>query len=365
MGKPENERERMQRGETGRAETARTDDPAIAVGETSPEERRGEGERDGKGDKAGKGERDVLKNKGGKAGKSGGKAGKKLKKKSARLFTLVLSDTDNDLHSVKYTLWIAGVCNKNGHWRKGVRNIRVVHTGDWLNKWNPQAEVLDFFQDLKNQAPKTCEVVMLVGNHEVEILKRSEMGIRTGLAEHQLAFIREQEMMYVSGKTLYLHGYPSFHLLRLLKQIKEEKAGLNAFNKRMRKAFYEGRYALFKEKEGLEIVGDIRRVKQYYIRPCGDEPCGRKMGRLLEELKIKTIIHGHRPNFITQIDDELRIELPGVRVINNDTRTKSTGLGAAIVDKLGRVMFVNLKEMYWAGGEKKFRKKIRKILGTD
>lgn len=279
--------------------------------------------------------------------------------------TFVLSDTDNDLNSVRYALWIAGICRKKGGWREGVRNIRVVHTGDWLNKWRPHTGVLEFFRELKAEAPESCEVVILVGNHEVEILKRSDRGLRTGLEAGQLEFIRDQQVMHISGKTLFLHGYPTFHLLRLLKQIQDEKVELNSFNKRFRKAFHEGRYALFREREGLEIVGDIRRVKEYYIRPCGSEPCGLKMSRLLTELKIETVIHGHRPHYLTQIDDELRIELPGIRVINNDTRAAVTGLGAAIVDASGRVMFVNLKEMYWAGGEKSFRKKIRKILGTD
>ncbi|MBF0370892.1 MAG: metallophosphoesterase [Magnetococcales bacterium] len=278
--------------------------------------------------------------------------------------TVVLSDTDNDLKSVKYSLWIAGICDKKGHWRNQARNVRIIHTGDWLNKWNPEPRVADFFQALQENAPKSCEVIMLYGNHEVELLKKQHEGRKNRLHKNQLAFIRRQDFMFFANGTLYLHGYPTFGLLRLLKQIKDEKKGLNAFNKRFRKAFVEGRYALFKDEAGLELVGDIRKVRQYYIHPCEDgEKKGFKISRLLQELDIKTIIHGHRPNVLAQVDDELKIEVPGIRIINNDNAVKKTGLGAAIVDKNGNFLFVNLRELYWAGGERRFRKKIRKLIG--
>lgn len=280
-------------------------------------------------------------------------------------WTVVLSDTDNDLRSVKYSLWVAGVCNKEGIWKGDMSCLRIVHTGDYLNKWNPEPEVVDFFRNLKESAPPRCEVILLNGNHEVEILKRCEEGIRTRLSEEHLEFLRQQDIMFVTGNTLYLHGYPTFQLLRLLMEIHREHAGLNAFNRRFRKAFFEGKHALFREEEGLELVGDITGVRKYFLHQDPDgESHGRKISRLLRGLGIHTVVHGHQPNSFTQVDHELRIEVPGIRIIDNDNRVKHCGLGAALIDDNGNVLFVNLKEMYLAGGEKSFRKKLRKMLGT-
>lgn len=279
--------------------------------------------------------------------------------------TLVLSDTDNDLHSVKYALWLTGLCNRQGRWRKWVRRFCVVHTGDWLNKSNPDPEVVIFFHALKRSAPKSCEVVLLVGNHEVEILQRAAAGIRTRLTRDHLAFIRQQDVLHVSGNILYIHGYPTLHLLALLVQVKKEGAGLNVFNQRFRKAFHEGRYALFKGREGLEMIGDIRHVKQYYARVGVErETHGVHVGHLLKRLGVDTVIHGHRPNLSIQLDYEFQVEIPGIRMINNDNKAKMTGLGAIVVDRRRYVRFINPKSMCHWGGETDFRKRVRMILGT-
>ncbi|MBF0460286.1 MAG: metallophosphoesterase [Magnetococcales bacterium] len=280
-------------------------------------------------------------------------------------YTLVLSDTDNDLNAVRYVLWLAGLCDRRGHWRKGVRHFCVVHTGDWLNKFNPRPEALEFFQTLQSSAPDSCSVVLLVGNHEVELLQRVASGIRTRLSEDQLAFIRKQNVLHVSRNILYLHGYPTINLLALLLQVQQEHGELSIFSHRLRKAFYEGEHALFKEREGLEMIGDIRRVKQYYMRGGVDgERYGVRVSRLLQQLGIDTVIHGHRPHVLIQLDHELSAEVPGIRIINNDNKANRTGCGAAVVDWKGYVRFINPKAMYVLGGEKAFRKKICRVLGT-
>lgn len=279
--------------------------------------------------------------------------------------TIVLSDTDNDLKSVKYALWMTGLCNKEGEWRSGIGPFRILHTGDWLNKRNPDPEVVRFFRHLKTSAPASCSVVMLVGNHEVEILQRMDSGKPTRLNEKHVNFIKQQDVVYVAGKTLYIHGYPTLKLLLLLTQIMDENMCLNMFNHRFRKAFHEGRYALFKEREGLAIIGDVRRVKNYYQRCEKDgQTRGEKVRDLLKGLNIQTVIHGHRPNVLIQLDYEFKKEISDIRIINNDNKSKLTGLGALAVDPKGKVRFINLKAMYWLGGEKAFRKKIRRILGT-
>ncbi|MBF0401067.1 MAG: metallophosphoesterase [Magnetococcales bacterium] len=295
-----------------------------------------------------------------------GHKNKEMKHEADRqIHTLVLSDTDNDLQSVRYALWLVGLCDRQGRWRKGIRHFCVIHTGDWLNKFNPNPEVLEFFQSLQASAPDSCSVVLLVGNHEVEILQRADAGVRMRLTPGHLAFIRRQDVLHVAGNILYLHGYPTLNLLALLLQIKQEEGGLNLFNERFRKAFYEGRYALFKNREGLEMVGDIRNVKQYYSQERENgEPYGVQISNLLQQLEIDTVIHGHRPNVLIQLDYEFYNEVPGIRIINNDNKASMTGFGAAVVDPQGYVRFINPKAMHVLGGEKVFRTKICRILGT-
>jgi hypothetical protein len=283
----------------------------------------------------------------------------------SQVHTVILSDTDNDLHALQYVLWLTGLCNRNGRWRKGLQGFRVIHTGDWLNKFNPNPEVLDYLRTLQESAPDGCAVHLLVGNHEVEILQRAAQGWRSRLSDEQLAFIRQQDVLHVADQILYLHGYPTLHLLMLLWQIQQEEGDIGLFNDRFRKAFYEGRYALFREKEGLEMVGDIRHVKQYYLRVGSDGALlGQQVSRLLQQLGIHTVIHGHRPNILIQLDYELQEEIPQVRIINNDNKASLTGFGAAIVDRWGNVRFINPKAMFVLGGEKAFRKKIGRVLGT-
>ncbi|MEO5330440.1 MAG: metallophosphoesterase [Magnetococcus sp. YQC-5] len=281
-------------------------------------------------------------------------------------FVVVLSDTDNDIKSVQYALQIVGVCDKNGEWRKKIRDIRVIHTGDWLNKRDPSIEMLDYFRKLVDTVPRSCDLVILNGNHELEILQKAEKGVFSHLGEKRLAFIRSRDLLHVFGKTLFLHGYPTVHLLRFMQQIKDEKKGLNRFNERIRKAFYEGSHALFRKEEGKVLMGNIKQAKHYYRQTCHDnEIQGVKISKLLKSLDIHTVVHGHSPNILVQKDNEFKFEFPGIRIVNNDNQPKTSLLGAAIVDLKGDVTFLNIREMYWEGGEQKYKKKIRHILNID
>ncbi|MBF0179389.1 MAG: metallophosphoesterase [Magnetococcales bacterium] len=279
-------------------------------------------------------------------------------------FAVVLSDTDNDLAAVQYALRIVGVCNRKGEWRERIRGIRVIHTGDWLNKWNPSVEMLDFFKKLTRTAPPGCDLVILNGNHELEILRRAQQGEFPHLGEARLRFLRSRDLLHVFGRSLFLHGYPTCHLLKFLQQIQREQDGLNRFNERVRKAFYEGEHALFKQEEGKILMGNIKRARQYYREPGHDgETQGVKVSRLLKGMGIHTVVHGHSPNILVQKDNEFQLETPGIRLVNNDNQPRKSLLGAAIVDRNGEVIFVNTREMYWQGGERTFKKRIRTILG--
>ncbi|NGZ06862.1 MAG: hypothetical protein G8237_10955 [Magnetococcales bacterium] len=279
-------------------------------------------------------------------------------------FAVALSDTDNDLRAVQYALNIVGVCDKQGDWRHKVHGIRVIHTGDWLNKWAPAIEMIDYFMHLRRTAPKGCDLRILNGNHELEILHRVERGEYGHLGAARTAFIRSRDLLHVFGRTLFLHGYPTLHLLRFLMQLREEKGDLNLFNDRVRKAFYEGDRALFRNKEGKVLMGNIKQAKLYYHGSSHDgEKRSVKISKLLKELGLHTVVHGHRPNMLVQKDEAVEMDTPGIRIVNNDNQPKKSLLGAALVDRKGEVVFVNAREMYWQGGEQKFKKQIREFLG--
>ncbi|MBF0445336.1 MAG: metallophosphoesterase [Magnetococcales bacterium] len=280
-------------------------------------------------------------------------------------FTVVLSDTDNDIKSIQYSLWVLGLVDKGGAWKKGLNNFHLVHTGDWLKKTNPKKEVISLLSNLQETLPDKAEMFILNGNHEVEILQKVENYNSLGLSSSELDFIRNQDIMHVCDNNLFIHGYPTFELLRLLAHVKDETGCMNDFNNRFRKAFYEGEYALFREKEGMAILGDLRQAQAYYrSQSSNSQTNGEKISRLLKKLGIDTVIHGHRPNMMVQQDFEFKFEVPGIRFINNDNKARLSKLGATVVKEDGEIIFVNMREMYWSGGEKIYRKKLKKILKT-
>ncbi|MBF0157477.1 MAG: hypothetical protein HQL57_09870, partial [Magnetococcales bacterium] len=62
---------------------------------------------------------------------------------------------------------------------------------------------------------------------------------------------------------------------------------------------------------------------------------------------------------------ELAEELPGIRLINNNTRVKRYGLGALLLDGKGRVETINFPAMQRIGSEESYRLHLAKLLGTD
>ncbi|MBF0369601.1 MAG: metallophosphoesterase [Magnetococcales bacterium] len=281
-------------------------------------------------------------------------------------WTLVISDTDNDIETVCLVLWLTGLCDRRGFWNPGIGPVKVVHTGDWLNKFDPDPHALDFFKRLQNTAPPGCSLVLLNGNHELEILKRAEAGEHTPLTPQDLDFIRSQDLIHGDQGVLYVHGYPNCDLLKSLRQFCREGSPLNDFNNLFRKAFYEGSHALFRQNQGLMMVGDIPKPKAYFARINRfGITNGAHVAEMLQELGFDRVIHGHKPceNSLQQ-DYELKSEIPGIRVINNDNRIKRSGLGGLLINTKGRVSFINPEQMREAGGEKEYRKKLRKILKT-
>ncbi|MBF0127842.1 MAG: hypothetical protein HQM02_11620 [Magnetococcales bacterium] len=280
-------------------------------------------------------------------------------------WTLVLSDTDNDFEPVRHHLWLIGLCDRRGCWNPDIPPFRVIHTGDWLNKWSPDPHVLDSFKRLMDTAPAGVEMSLLVGNHELAILRMAEMGLQTPLTAEDLAFIRACDVLHRLGEILFLHGYPSPLLLDLLTQFQQEGTPPDRINTRLHAAFFEGEHALFREEAGLELTGYLRKPKTFYARPGGNGvTIGQQIAAQLRELGITTVIHGHKPVAVTQTDDELERYLPGVRVINNDNGVRTTGLGALLIDPHGAITFINPDSLSAAGGRRHYRKQLRKLLKT-
>ena len=280
-------------------------------------------------------------------------------------WTLVLSDTDNDLRTVIQTLWLTGLCDQNGAWIPELRHVQVIHTGDWLNKWDPNPYILDGFKRLQETAPPTCRLLLLNGNHELAILQMADKGLRTSLTQDDLTFIRRQSLLHFDNETLYLHGYPTLELLMVLKQLSREQIPRAELNFRLHKLLFDGDFPLFRETGSSRLIGDIKSPKYYYnLRTFNGQLRGKQAAALLQELGLHTVIHGHKPNSTVQCDQELSEEVPGVRFINNDNRIRQNGWGGLLLDLSGKTTFINPQTVQHAGSVKALRKQLRKMVGT-
>ncbi|MEO5340336.1 MAG: metallophosphoesterase [Magnetococcus sp. MYC-9] len=280
-------------------------------------------------------------------------------------WTVVLSDTDNDFHPVLQSLRLAGLCDQHGCWVPGLQNIQVVHTGDWLNKWDPNPHVLDGFKRLQATIPEGCRLILLNGNHELSILQMADQGLRTPLTREDLAFIRRQHLLHIDHGTLFLHGYPGSDLLMILKQFQREEVNREEFHERLHAVFFAGQFPLFREARSLRIIGDIKNPKFYYNqRSSNGIHRGEQIAAILQDLGLTTLIHGHKPGSEVQTDYELQAEVPGIRFINNDNRARQTGWGGMLVGGQGEIHFINPQTLHAAGGEKGLGKRLRRLLKT-
>ena len=65
---------------------------------------------------------------------------------------IIFSDTDNDLDSVKTTLRFAGVLSQKDEVSENIEGITIFHTGDLIDKNNPDLSVVEFWQHLQQHA---------------------------------------------------------------------------------------------------------------------------------------------------------------------------------------------------------------------
>jgi hypothetical protein len=240
--------------------------------------------------------------------------------------SIVFSDTDNDMNSVNNTLRFTGILNGKGGLADDLEGISIFHTGDLIDKKNPDPAVVRYWQGLEKDAlAKGCNVKLVVGNHEQEIWQK----IRAG----------ELHFEEVTGKDL--NCFNDDHYKKAFRSV-------NA----MRQYAYvrEGRLTNY-------LLYDVADASRYYKKQ------GRAVGAVLAQLQIDIVVHGHRPQRSgVQVDYEFGKWIPKVRMVGNDTMVRRSGIGATIIRLTSGgaldMVFINKKTE-----SKKLRRKIQKDLG--
>ncbi len=252
---------------------------------------------------------------------------------------IAIADSENVVTPVIDTLHYAGVIKKNGKLkRKVVRSLQIVHTGDMILKHQPDPGVVDYWLELGEQVEQLGgKLVLLAGNHELEIWDCLQQGQRLGMKRRQSeqvqTFIRKCQLFHVSGSAMFIHGYPTLNLLRDLKRF-QERTGLSIDH------YHEQCF-----RRALDDPGELTQYR--YLRGKGarklllhdlDDPGryyrthGKDVAALLRYFGIEQVVHGHRPERSgIQADYEFRRWLPGIRMIGNDTQLRQRGLGAVIM----------------------------------
>ncbi len=281
--------------------------------------------------------------------------------------SLVFSDTDNDISCVEKTLYYAGLLTDKGELKENLQGICIFHTGDLINKKKPDPLVVEFWLTLcRNTVQKGGMVKILAGNHEQEVWQKIKEGERLGLQDRQVkwlqSFIEKLDLFYSEDSLLLLHGYPTFEFLKTLLHFRDVTGkDLNQFNEEHYKKAHKyvgamNLYAYLKGK-GSEnyLLYNVKEASDYYRQ------YGREVAALFRELKIDTVIHGHRPQHSgVQVDYEFDNWIPGTRMIGNDIKVRKMGLGATVIrlreDEEPKITFINSKTV-----SKKNRKRIREI----
>ncbi|MEW7985431.1 MAG: metallophosphoesterase [Candidatus Thiodiazotropha sp.] len=284
---------------------------------------------------------------------------------------IVLSDTDNEIVSVKNTLGYATLLNDREELADDLNGITLFHTGDLVDKKNPDPSVVDFWCQIRRQAElKGGRVKIIVGNHEQEIWQKIEAGKNIGLEAGHLEdlklFIESLDLFHLERGILFIHGYPTLEFLRTLQHYGEVTGNnLNQFNSdHYEKAFKSPEamqlYAYARDnKRKNYLLYDVKDAAQYYKKH------GKSINMLFKTLKIEVVIHGHRPQRSgVQIDYEFSKWLPDVRMIGNDTMVRRKGLGATVIrscaDGNTDILFINTKNK-----SKKQRKIVSEYLAAD
>ena len=293
---------------------------------------------------------------------------KTVRRTALRRF-IIFSDTDNDLDSVKATLRFGGILGEKSEVDENVEGITIFHTGDLIDKKKPDLAVVEFWQLLQQKAlSKGCHVRLIAGNHEQKIWQRICAGKKYGMDDDQAQklknFVEELDLFYVSGPVLFLHGYPTLEFLQALAHFKKVTGkDLNCFNDdHYKKSFISVRaikqYSYVRESQNIEhLLYDITNASYYYMEK------GRLIGNILEELKIRIVVHGHKPQRSgRQADYEFGNWIPNIRMVGNDTNVSRRGIGATVIHETLtgsiEVIFINSTTV-----SDELRRKVQGALG--
>lgn len=282
---------------------------------------------------------------------------------------IVFSDTDNDLESVKSTLYFAGILDQKSRIEESIHGTTILHTGDLTDKKNPDLSVVEYWRLLQQDVlRKGGKVRLIAGNHEQKIWQRIHAGRNYGLNDDQAHdlknFIENLDLFYVAGPILFIHGYPTLEFLEALAHFKDVTGkDLNSFNDdHYRKSFRSVRamkqYAYVRENRKIHhLLYDVVNASDYYKEK------GRIIGTILEKLKICVVVHGHKPQHSgTQADYEFSKWIPNIRMVGNDTNVSQRGIGATVIRPTSTealdVVFINSKT-----ASDELRREVQEILG--
>ena len=284
---------------------------------------------------------------------------------------IIFSDTDNDLDSVKTTLRFAGILGQKSEVDENIEGITIFHTGDLIDKKEPDLAVVEFWQLLQQDAlRKGCRVKLIAGNHEQAIWQRIHAGKNYGMDDNQAQklkdFIESLDLFCVAGPVLFLHGYPTLEFLQALAHFKEVTGkDLNGFNEdHYKKSFISVRamkqYSYVRENRNIKhLLYDITNPSDYYRKK------GRLIGNILEQLEIRIVVHGHKPQRSgRQADYEFGNWIPNIRMVGNDTNVSRRGIGATVIRETSTgifdIVFINSKT-----ASDELHRKVQETLGRS
>ena len=179
-----------------------------------------------------------------------------------------------------------------------------------------------------------------------------------------IGFIEDLDLFYVAGPVLFLHGYPTLEFLQALAHFKEVTGkDLNSFNEdHYKKSFISVRamkqYSYVRASRNKKhLLYDIKNASDYYRKK------GRLIGEILENLGIRIVVHGHKPQRSgRQADYEFANWIPNIRMVGNDTNVSRRGIGAIVIWEKSTgifdIVFINSKT-----ASDELRRKVQESLG--